>query len=70
MSCIENIVIILYCHNICVFCYFIAMICLDLISVEIATGCTFKRKCTNQAQYGLRVRTYWKCKKMQTKSLN
>ena len=49
---------------------FIAIICLDLISVEIAARCTFKRKWNIQGQYRLRVSTYWKCKKVQTKSLN
>ena len=39
------------------------MICLDLISVEIAARCTFKRKWTIQGQYRLRVSTYLKCKK-------
>ena len=39
-------------------------------SVEIAARCTFKRKWTIQGQYRLRVSTYWKCKKIQTKSLN
>ena len=38
------------------------MICLDLISVEIAAKCTFKRKWTIQGQYRC-VSTYWKCKK-------
>ena len=46
------------------------MICLYLISVEIAARCIFKRKWTIQGQYRLRVSTYWKCKKIQTKSLN
>ena len=46
------------------------MICLDLISVEIAARCTFKRKWTIQGQYRLRVSTYLKCKKIQMKSLN
>ena len=41
----------------------IAMICLDLLSVEIAARCTFKRKWTIHGQYRLRVSTYWKCKK-------
>ena len=58
VSCIENIVIILYCHNILRFCSLIAMICLDLISVQIATRCSFKRKWTTQGQYRLRVSTY------------
>ena len=51
------------------FCYLIAMICLYLISVEIAARCTFKRKWTIQGQYRLSVNTYWECKKIQTKSL-
>ena len=61
VSCIENIVVILYCNNIC------NAICLDLISAEFAARCTFKRKWTIQGQYRLRVSTYWKCKKIQTK---